>query len=76
MQKVELVYRDVPMTVEVEYDAGEPAITSGPSDNWHPGAAASAILIRALVGGVDVTPLLRDQSVAVIESQAAERLAA
>lgn len=76
MHKVEVVYSEVPLTVEVEFDAGEPAVRTGPSDCWHPGVRASAVLIRALAGGVDVTPLIRDAARVVIENEAAYALEA
>lgn len=63
-----LRFRDVEMIVEAEYDEGEPAIY-WPTDAAHPGSPEDAILIRCLVGGVDVMPLLDDQAIRQIERE-------
>ena len=67
-ETLELVYADVPLTVECEFDPGERAITSGPSDYWHPGCAPAAILMSAKAGPVDILPLLDADTIASIES--------
>jgi len=71
---IDLIFRDVPLMVECEFDAGEPEIRWG--DNASPGAAAEAILIRCMAGGVDILPLLNDQAVAEIEQRVADELEA
>ena len=71
---VDIVYHGVPLTVMVDYDPGEPAITSGPSDNWQPGVPSSAVLIRATAGGADVMPLISGAAELVIEHAALEKI--
>lgn len=51
-----------------DYVAGEPAITSGPSDAWHPGCGPLVELLVASIAGVNITRLLHVDVVKDIES--------
>lgn len=65
--ELHISFRNVPLTVECEYDPGEPAIY-WPTDRAHPGCAPEAILIACKAGEVDVLPLLDEDSASEIES--------
>ncbi len=66
---IELEFADVPLTVDFEFDPGEPAITSGPSDNWHPGCAPAAIVtaVKPRASSHDIINLLDAATIASIE---------
>lgn len=66
---IELEYADVPLTVEYEYDPGEPAITSGPADRWHPGCAPCAVVlaVKPRASSHDIINLLDAGTIADLE---------
>jgi hypothetical protein len=47
---------DAECDVEYEYLAGEDEITSGPSDNWHPGEPESVNILGVFVNGMWIEP--------------------
>ena len=70
-----IIHNDVPLTIEVEYDPGEPAIY-WPFDSAHPGAPGEAILMSCKAGGIDIYPLLDSDTVTAIETRAAAEMEA
>ncbi len=68
-RSIDLEYADVPLTVDFEFDPGEPAITSGPSDHWHPGSAPMAIVtaVKPRASSHDIINLLNADTIASIE---------
>jgi hypothetical protein len=55
-----------PMSVDYEYDAGEPPIL-WPTDDAHPGCPSSAQVLACRVGGVDIVDMLDNRQIERIE---------
>ena len=70
-----IIFNDVPLVIEVEFDPGEPAV-SWPLECGHPGAPAEAVLITCKAGGVDIFPVLGSDTVTAIEERARAELEA
>lgn len=54
----------------VDITPGEPSITTGPPENWHPGARATAFCVSASLGDTNIYELLRDTVIDDIEEKA------
>lgn len=66
-----LTHQDVPLVCEFEFDPGEPAIY-WPTEHAHPGCRPYAVLTRCTAGGVDILPLLSQETAANIEKELAD----
>jgi len=60
MQKINITYKDVPLTVEYEYDPGEPMVMYYSDMSGHPGSAPCVNVLDILVEGISIYEVFED----------------
>lgn len=54
MYTIDITYKDVPLTVEYEYDPGEPTVMYYSDMSGHPGSAPYINILDILIGDVSI----------------------
>lgn len=68
------IHIEIPVTVEWDYQPGEPPVTSGPADNWSPGADDELSIESITIGTMDIHSALGPAEMAAIEETLREHM--